>query len=132
MATKKSFKKTGAEAVSKFFSDATLSTQPEPITQDARHTQQVQDVQVTQNEQSTLVTQDTQNAQEKNITVKDRVQSKPRINMAFDEESLDYMHVMARMDGVTITKYVNKLIQNDMQVRNEEYKMAVKFFGLKK
>lgn len=114
MSTKKSFKNTGAEAVNKFFSEDTLTLKDAHTQPDA---QQVQD------ELNTPITQVS------NVNMKTRVQSRPRINMAFDEPLLFYIQIMARLDGGSITSYVNNLIRQDKLARAEEYQKAIDLFS---
>ena len=53
---------------------------------------------------------------------------KQRINLAFDEGLLEYLHIMVRLDGVSATQYINNLIHRDKEDRAEEYKEIVKLF----
>lgn len=119
MSNKKGFKNVGAEAVSKFFSHDTLDTH---ITHNDITTQNTQ---TTQDEQ---VKQDTQLEQD---SKKVRVQSRPRINMAFDEDLLAYVQIMARVDGLSVTQYCNNLVKNDMVTRSEDFIAAKKLFKIK-
>ena len=48
----------------------------------------------------------------------------PRINMAFSADSLDYLRVMAALRGVSITKYVNDLVEQDKARNSETYAAA--------
>ena len=155
MSKRKSFKSTGAEAVSKFFSEETINKAEDQIKHDTLITQLTPDVQITHstpNEEvkheiyesnsnsevndkvlnsSTHDTHSTHNTQmsNQNQEKKKRVQAKPRINMSFDENLLEYMHIMARLDGVSVTKYVNNLILNDMNNRAGDYENAEKLFN---
>lgn len=95
---KKNFKNLSAQAVDKFFN--TPDTQQEPNTP---NTQQAHD---------TPSTQHTPHAQDTPYTPK-RVQARPRINIAFEEESLSYLQLISRLDGMSITKYLNELIKKD-------------------
>jgi predicted DNA binding CopG/RHH family protein len=109
--SKKNFKSVGEQAVSKFFSD--ISTQDAHITQDAP------------NALSALKgTSKNQTEIQNKLKSKD----KQRINLAFDEGLLDYLHIMVRLDGVSATQYINNLIHRDKEERAEEYKEIVKLF----
>lgn len=48
----------------------------------------------------------------------------PRINMAFSQQSLDYLRVMSALKGMSITRYVNDLIEQDMARNAEMYNAA--------
>lgn len=52
----------------------------------------------------------------------------PRINMAFSEANYDFIKVMAGLEGITMTSYLNQIIdahRND-EGNNEPYVMAKK------
>ena len=104
--SKKNFSQMGQETVNKFFSKPDLGTPITPNEQDTQDAQTVQD------------------------SVPKRVQPKPRINMAFDEDLLHYMQVMARVNGISITQYCNNLIRKDKENKHPEYTDALKFFKL--
>lgn len=98
---KKDFKNLSAQAVDKFFN--TPDTQQAPNTQ---HTPNTQDTPSTQHTPNTQVTHNTPDTPK-------RVQARPRINIAFEEESLSYLQLISRLDGMSITKYLNELIKKD-------------------
>lgn len=50
----------------------------------------------------------------------------PRINMAFSQENLDYLRVMAGIRGQSVTRYVNVLVELDMKKNREVYETARK------
>lgn len=81
-------------------------------------TEEVQETQMTQEEQHTHSTQDTQITQQTQTNKKG--QKLPRINMAFTNEHLEYLRVISRLEGISITQYVNDLISNDMVRRQKE------------
>jgi hypothetical protein len=112
---KKSFKNSGAEAVNKFFSKDTLN--------DVHSTQ---DTQIKQNTHQEPQTQNTSILNK--YSKKERVQSKPRINMSFHESALFYLNIMSRLDGVSITTYVNNLVSVDQKNRDLDYKKAIELF----
>lgn len=66
-------------------------------------------------EQDTQPTQDTQRG---------RVQKHPRINMAFPEANLEYLQLIARIEGTSITEYVNRLVKADHAARADELERA--------
>lgn len=63
-----------------------------PAMQFISNTQQVHDVQRTQGRKG---------------------QKLPRINMAFQKENLEYLQIISRIEGKSITDYVNKLVESD-------------------
>ncbi len=48
-----------------------------------------------------------------------KAQKAPRINMAFSRDNLDYLHIMAGFEGVSVTEYVNRLVKADRETRRE-------------
>lgn len=48
----------------------------------------------------------------------------PRINMAFSAESLDYLRVISALKGMSITKYVNSLVEQDRARNVDAYDAA--------
>lgn len=48
----------------------------------------------------------------------------PRINMAFTPTNLEYLHVMAAIMGVSITRYCNDLIEQDRKGNRDAYGQA--------
>lgn len=68
-------------------------------------TQPEQDAQETQDEQKTQPTQGRKG------------QKLQRINMAFQPDNLDYLQTISRIEGVSMTDYVNRLLQRDRITR---------------
>jgi len=58
------------------------------------------------------------------LEVKDS--KRQRINMAFEDENLGYLRVISRIEGVSITEYVNRLIAKDMKLRESTVNKAKK------
>lgn len=54
----------------------------------------------------------------------------PRINMAFSPANHEYITVMARLKGVTMTQYVNSLIDAEREANSELYDKARELLGL--
>jgi hypothetical protein len=79
-----------------------------------RDTQNTQDVLKEHEEQYT------QNTQGK------KGQKLPRINMAFQHENLEYLQVMSGFENISITQFVNKLINNDMKNKSKLYSQILK------
>ena len=76
--------------------------------------QQVQDTHDTQHTQEVQPAPYTQGTQGK------KGQKHPRINMAFPADHLDYLQVISRLEGCSITEYVNRLVAADLITRGEE------------
>jgi hypothetical protein len=112
---KKDFKNLSAQAVDKFFN--TPDTQQAPNTHDTPSTQHTLNTQVTHNTPYAPDTPNTQNTPK-------RVQARPRINIAFEEESLSYLQLISRLDGMSITKYLNELIKKDSLQRIHDISKA--------
>lgn len=53
----------------------------------------------------------------------------PRINMAFTPQNLEYLRIMAGLRGQSITKYVNALVEQDMDLNREAYNAAKRLTG---
>lgn len=75
-----------------------------------------------QQEQEPQETQEAQDAPKPllaHTTQGKKGQRLPRINMAFSTANLDYLQVISRIEGVSITEYVNRLIEADMEARKD-------------
>lgn len=48
----------------------------------------------------------------------------PRINMAFPADNLEYLQLISRIEGVSITEYVNRLVATDRAARATEIEQA--------
>jgi hypothetical protein len=46
--------------------------------------------------------------------------------MAFSEENLEHLHIMSRIEGGSITAYVNKLIEADRETQTARVKRFIK------
>lgn len=66
------------------------------------------------------------NAQEAQATQGRKGVKMPRINMAFTPSNLDYLRVMAGIKGVSITRYVNSLVEKDQEENGATYDAAKK------
>lgn len=51
----------------------------------------------------------------------------PRINLAFSPQVYDYVRTMARVQGVTITEFCNKIMQQHMEENRAIYEKAIEF-----
>ena len=108
--TKKSFK--GNNPALNFISSP--ETHNEHYAQDV---QAVQEVQVPHKEQRTPVAHTTQGK---------KGQKLPRINMAFATTNLEYLQIISRIEGVSVTEYVNRLIEADKETRKDIVKEVKK------
>jgi predicted DNA binding CopG/RHH family protein len=84
----------------------------------------------TQEEQDAINAHDTQHEQNTHVvSVAHTTQGKkghklPRINMAFSPENLEYLQIISRIEGMSITEYVNTLIKTDSSKRANEITQA--------
>ena len=53
----------------------------------------------------------------------------PRINMAFTPQNLEYLRIMAGLRGQSVTRYVNVLIEQDMELNRAAYEAAKRLTG---
>ena len=53
----------------------------------------------------------------------------PRINMAFTPQNLEYLRVMAGIRGQSVTRYVNALVEQDMELNRVAYDAAKRLAG---
>ena len=49
-----------------------------------------------------------------------RRQKQSRINMAFSDENIEYLRIISRVEDVSITTYVNELLDKDREGRAQE------------
>ncbi len=54
----------------------------------------------------------------------------PRINLAFRQDIFDYITVMARVRGETMTQFVNLILAQYMEENQEIYQKALEFRNL--
>jgi DNA-directed RNA polymerase subunit F len=88
-----------------------------PALQFISNTQEVQDV------------HDTQEVQQVRRTQGKKGQKLPRINMALQTSNLEYLQLISRIEGKSITEYVNNLVEQDRQrnaARLEEARSILK------
>ncbi|MFA5638774.1 MAG: hypothetical protein WC961_07890 [Anaerovoracaceae bacterium] len=69
-------------------------------------------------------THDTQEVQEVQRTQGKKGQKLPRINMAFQTSNLEYLQIISRIEGKSITEYVNNLVEQDRQKNSERMEAA--------
>ena len=53
----------------------------------------------------------------------------PRINMAFTPKNLEYLRIMAGLRGQSVTRYVNALVEQDMELNRVAYDAAKQLIG---
>lgn len=75
-------------------------------------------------EQGTQEVQNDKQVQEKHPTQGRKGQKLPRINMAFSNDNLEYLQIISRIEGVSMTRYVNILIEADREARAGIIKQA--------
>lgn len=51
----------------------------------------------------------------------------PRINLAFDPESYDYVKTMSQVRGETMTEFVNYILKQSIEENKEVYEKAKEF-----
>ena len=78
----------------------------------------------TQEVQEVHDTHSTQEVQEVQRTQGKKGQKLPRINMAFQTSNLEYLQIISRIEGKSITAYVNNLVEQDRQKNSERMEAA--------
>ena len=73
---------------------------------------------------STQEVHDTQEVQQVQRTQGKKGQKLPRINMAFQTANLEYLQLISRIEGKSITEYVNNLVEQDRQKNSERMEAA--------
>lgn len=72
----------------------------------------------------------TPSTQEEHNTQEEQKKKKlPRINMAFYEDHLEYLQMISRVKGISITQYVNDLIDIDKEKNQELIRQAKELFN---
>ena len=84
----------------------------------------ISDTSDTQNEPNAQYVQHDPKVQNTHLTQGRKGQKLPRINMAFSIENLEYLQIISRIEGKSITEYVNTLIRADSSNRADEIKQA--------
>lgn len=67
----------------------------------------------------------------KPIVVQKKYIDKYRMTLVLDDESKMYLDVMTRLEGRSITQYINDLIAADAEKHKDEFLMAAKLFKIK-
>ena len=76
------------------------------------------------NAQEVQEVHDTQEVQQVQRTQGKKGQKLPRINMAFQTSNLEYLQLISRIEGKSITEYVNNLVEQDRQKNSERMEAA--------
>lgn len=48
----------------------------------------------------------------------------PRMNMSFTPSNMDYLRVMAGIQGMTVTRFMNQIIEEHIEANAERYQLA--------
>ena len=59
-------------------------------------------------------------AQEVQRKPRARRQRQSRINMAFSDENIEYLRIISRVEDLSITSYINELLDKDRALRAQE------------
>lgn len=51
----------------------------------------------------------------------------PRVNFAFKPSIYEYVNTMARVSGISMTEFINKVLEDHMQEHQELYNKALEF-----
>ena len=128
---KKDLAAAAARGADLFFSanDAhnTQETQPAQHTQKphkAQDEQPAQLAQTVQEMQEAIITHETQKAQDKAARAAAKKASKKRLNIEITSGGFDYISVMARITGVSVTRFISDLIDREAATNNVTYKAA--------
>lgn len=116
MTTKKNFKDTNS-AILKYISSPDV-----PDTHDAPDTHDTHDVPDTHDTRDVLDISNIETETSK------RKQKHIRINMAFYEDHHEYLTYISRINGISITQYVNNLVAADKNLNQETIEKAKKLF----
>jgi len=71
-----------------------------------------------------LMGQDTQEEYDARNTQGKKGMKADRMNMAFSHENFEYVRTMAGLHKMTMTKYINRLIEEDRKRNTELYEKA--------
>jgi len=106
-----------------------------PNAQEIHNTQDVQEVSFDSNVQGTtgstfkVQTKGERRTRQKETSISKTTQGKkgqklPRINMAFSYENIEFLNIVSRIDGISKTNYVNRLVKEDRARRADEVERA--------
>lgn len=126
MAKKKDLQGAIKRGADLFFSenDETKETHEEQEAQEVQETYKAQDVSDEQLQGVILDMQKKLEAQEEQRTQGRKGLKMPRMNMSFTPSNMEYLKIMAGISGITVTRYVNTLIEQDAANNTERYQKA--------
>lgn len=76
-------------------------------------------------------TLDTQEVRSTHPTQGRKGQKLQRINMAFSDENIEYLRIISRAKGVSMTQYVNDLLDIDRNNNTDTIKKVKELFNIK-
>lgn len=125
----KNFKKTATEQAPVY---GKLLGEAEPQLKGQMRITDSGEIQEEQEPQKTLKAQDAQEVQPStSLQTQGRKGEKlPRINMAFSPANHEFISIMARLGGLSLTQYVNRLIDAEREANADKLEQAKKLFDL--
>lgn len=116
---KKDFSQVNTGRVYDAIADATA--EPEQETQEAQQAQEAHKTRRTYTEQEAQeFTQALKTSGRKGLKL-------PRINLAFAPDTYEYVQIMARVTGVSMTEFVNLALRQHMEEHKDLYEKAIEF-----
>ena len=109
MARKKDFSEVKTNAVYQDIAEQTAKTEDEPQRKDRK----------------TYTEAEAETFKETLKTAGHKGVSLPRINLAFTPANYDYVKTMAKISGLTMTEFINKIMDEHREAHGELYKQAV-------
>jgi len=120
---KKSFKDASAAAVQKF-----LNLSPSPTAEDAGELLVAEEQQLASAQALPIKTK---SLGAEAPPLKEKYIDKYRMTLVIKQELKAYLDVITRLEGCSITQYINQLVEKDYKVRNDDYQIGVKLFKAK-
>lgn len=122
----KNFKKTATEQApvyGKLLGEAEPQLKKQIRTTDSDNTQKALEVQDIQKVQKSQPSTDMQTQGRKGEKL-------PRINMAFSPANHEFINIMSRLSGLTLTQYVNRVIDRERKSNSHKLEQAKKLLDL--
>lgn len=122
----KNFKKTATEQApvyGKLLGEAEPQLKKQIRTTDSDNTQKALEVQDVQKVQKSQPSTDMQTQGRKGEKL-------PRINMAFSPANHEFINIMSRLSGLTLTQYVNRVIDRERKSNSHKLEQAKKLLDL--
>ena len=101
--------------------------QKELPVQDAQENHDIHKAQKTEHERRTYSEEEKQNFLAAMKTAGRKGLRLPRINMAFAPELYDYIKTMSKVSGMTLTEFVNTVLNQYMNDHRDQYEKALEF-----